>query len=113
MHEVSLMENALAIALEQADRQKAQQINWIKMRVGALSGVFPDALEFAFDICTQGTIAQGAKLEIEYVPVTCYCSNCQTIFQPDDIIYECPQCHQLSQEIRQGKELELTSLEVS
>lgn len=113
MHEVSLMSNTLDIALEHANRQEAQKIHRIKMRVGALSGVVPDALEFAFDVCTQGTIAEGATLEIEYIPVSCYCENCQLNFQPDDIFYECPNCHNLSTQIRQGKELELTSLEVS
>lgn len=113
MHEVSLMANTLDIALEHAQMQEAQKIHLLKMRVGALSGVVPEALEFAFDICTQGTIAEGAKLEIDYLPVSCYCANCQLNFQPDDVIYECPDCHQISTDIRQGKELELASLEVS
>ncbi|HEY9853603.1 MAG TPA: hydrogenase maturation nickel metallochaperone HypA [Leptolyngbyaceae cyanobacterium] len=113
MHEVSLMANTLDIALEHAQTQGAQKIHLLKMRVGALSGVVPEALEFAFDVCTQGTIAEGAKLEIDYLPVTCYCANCQLKFEPDDAIYECPVCHQISTDIRQGKELELASLEVS
>ena len=113
MHEVSLMSNTLDIALAHAQQQGATKIHLIKMRVGALSGVVPDALEFAFDICTQGTIAEGAKLEMDYINVSCYCPNCSINFQPDDVIYECPQCHQISADIRQGKELELTSLEVS
>lgn len=113
MHEVSLMENTLEIALEHAHQQGAKKIKWLKMRVGAMSGVVPEALKFAFDVCTQGTIAEGAKLEIESVPVVCYCSHCKIEFQPDDIIYECPECGQLSSQILQGRELELTSLELS
>lgn len=113
MHEVSLMENTLEIAVEHAHRQGANKIQRLKMRVGKMSGVVPEALEFAFDVCTQGTIAEGAKLEIESVPVVCYCPNCKIEFQPDDIIYECPECGQLSSQILQGRELELTSLELS
>ena len=113
MHEVGIMERTLAIALEQAKERGACQIHRIKMRVGALSGVVPEALEFAFDVVTEGTIAQAARFEIESIPVRCYCRQCCQAFEPDDWFYECPECGQLSLDIRQGKELELTSLEVS
>ncbi|MGK7873138.1 MAG: hydrogenase maturation nickel metallochaperone HypA [Xenococcaceae cyanobacterium] len=113
MHEVSIMEQTLEIALENARNQGAQKIHRLKMRIGAMSGVVPEALEFAFDVVTQGTIAQGAKLEIETVPVICYCSHCHLEFQPPDLFYECPQCGQLSPQILAGREIELTSLEVS
>jgi len=93
--------------------QNANKIHSLKMRIGDLSGVIPEALQFAFDVMINDTIAQGAKLYIETISVTCYCHNCQTNFQPDDIIYQCPQCDSLSSQILTGKELELTSLEVS
>ncbi|MEB3827456.1 hydrogenase maturation nickel metallochaperone HypA [Phormidium sp. CCY1219] len=113
MHEVSLMENTLDIALQHASQQGANKIHRLKMRVGAMSGVVPEALEFAFDVVARNTIAEGAKFEIEQMPVVCYCTNCQTEFKPEDLIYECPQCHQLSHDIRSGREIELTTLEVS
>lgn len=113
MHEVSLMEQALELALEYAHQQNAQKILRLKMRIGTMSGVVPEALEFAFDIVTRGTLAEGAILEIEKVPVVCYCPNCNIEFQPADLFYECPQCGELSSEIRKGKEIELASLELS
>lgn len=113
MHEVGIMQRTIEIALEHAKAQNADKIHRIKIRVGALSGVIPDALSFAFDVCTRSTIAEGAKLEVEYIPVLCFCPDCELTFQPDDVFYECPQCHQISTEVRQGKELELSSLEVS
>ena len=113
MHEVSVMESAIEIAVEQAKAQNAQQIHRIGMRVGALSSVVPDALEFAFDIVTKGTMAEGATLEIEQVPALCYCPACKIEFEPESFFYECPQCHQPTAEIRRGKELELSFLEVS
>ena len=113
MHEVSLMEQTLAIAFAHAGRQNASKIHWLKMRIGAISGVVPEALQFAFDVVTEGTIAQGAKLEIEMVPVTCFCPKCDVEFKPDRLFYECPQCGSLSSKIVTGKEIELTSLEVS
>ena len=113
MHEVSIMENTLEIALKNAQAQGATKINHFKMKIGELSGVVPEALQFAFDVVTQNTIAQGATLEIETIPVKCYCHHCQVEFQPENWFYECPQCQQLISKVLQGKEMELTSLEIS
>ena len=113
MHEVSLMEQTLAIALENAHSQGGNQIHAVKMRLGAMSGVVPEALEFAFEVVTEGTIAEGAKLEIEIVPVVCHCAHCDANFEPDELFYECPQCGNFSNQILTGREIELTSLEVS
>ena len=113
MHEVGIMEQLLAIAIEYASSEEASQIHVITTRVGDLSGVVPEALKFAFDVIAKGTIAESAKFEIERVPAQCYCSVCQQRFQPNDCIYECPHCHAISHDIRQGKELELVSLEIA
>jgi hydrogenase nickel incorporation protein HypA/HybF len=113
MHEVGLMENTLAIALKRAADEGALHIHQLTMRVGPLSGVVVDALEFAFDVLSQGTIAEGATLTVERVPIVCYCPTCRVEFRPGDLFCECPRCHAPSREVRQGRELELASLEVS
>ncbi len=113
MHELSLMAATLEIALEYAQRHNVQKILQLNLRVGAISGVVPEALEFAFDACTQDTIAAGAKLQIELVPALCYCKDCDREFAPPEFIYACPNCGQISSKLLQGRELQLTSLEVS
>jgi hydrogenase nickel incorporation protein HypA/HybF len=113
MHEISVMQSAIEIAVEQAKAQGAQQIHRVNMRVGTLAGVIPDSLEFAFDIVTQGTMAEGAKLEIEHIPAQCHCTQCGSDFEPKDFFYECPNCGSLNVELLHGKELELAYLEVS
>ncbi|KKI99968.1 hydrogenase maturation nickel metallochaperone HypA [Prochlorothrix hollandica] len=112
MHEVSLMAQTLAIALEQAQHQGATQIQRLRMRIGAQAGVVPEALQFAFEVGIQDTIAAGASLDIETVPVSCFCEPCQRDFQPDDWFYQCPQCQTLSDRVLAGREIELVSLEV-
>ncbi len=113
MHEVGLMENALAIALNYAKRNQANRIHKMTLRVGTCSGVEPNALRFAFDVVTRNTIAETAQLEIETYPTRCYCTACRTEFEPIDFGYECPYCQTWSREILQGRELELAALEVS
>lgn len=113
MHEVSLMQSALDVAIEHAQQQKATRIHSLTMRIGEIAGVAPEALEFAFDALTQEGMAQGARLVVEWIPVECFCDACAETFYPEDIFYECPRCHRLSANIRHGRELEVISVEVS
>jgi hydrogenase nickel incorporation protein HypA/HybF len=113
MHEVGLMQDVLRLAQEQARQQGASRIHAIRMRVGALSGVVPDALEFAFTVLSRGTPAEGGRLEIERLPAVFHCAPCDTNFQPPDPFGECPACGRPSADLRQGRELEVASLEIS
>jgi hydrogenase nickel incorporation protein HypA/HybF len=113
MHEVGMMQSILDSAVERAIQEGAHHINGVHMRVGEASGVVPDSLEFAFEVAKKGTIAENAWLQTELVPVVCYCASCDLEFQPVDLLYECPQCHQPNCELRQGKEFELAFLDVS
>lgn len=113
MHEVSLMQSAIDIAVAHTQAQGASKIHRIELSVGELSGVVPEALAFAFDVVSAGTLAQGAKLSLKTVPAECYCPHCQQVFSPTSWIYDCPECHHVSAHIRQGTSLEVASLEVS
>jgi hydrogenase nickel incorporation protein HypA/HybF len=112
MHEVALMQQTLEMAFEQAAKHGAQRILRMTLRVGASSGVLSDALSFAFDVLSQGTIAEGARLEMESVPVVCFCAACAEEFAPPGLFYECPCCRQVSTQVRRGQELELAALEL-
>jgi len=113
MHEVGLMQSALELAEEQARLRGAGRIHRITLRIGKLAGVEPEALAFAFHVVTTGTMADGATLGIESVPVVCFCAACRAEFAPEGFVFACPRCGALSQDVRSGQELELTSLEVS
>ena len=113
MHEVSIIQSMLDIAFDKAQSQGAIQIHRLRLKVGSVSGVVPEALQFAFDSCTEGTIASNAKLEIEWINAVCYCPQCHVEFTPHDWVYICPRCDRLTHEICQGRELQLVSLEVS
>ena len=113
MHEFSIMESALETAAQKTRDAGATQIHRLKLRVGKLSGVVPDALRFAFDGLKAGSPAADAELEIEEVPAVCWCPDCAAEFEAADLKYECPRCHQPSGELRHGREMELASLEIS
>lgn len=113
MHEFSIMESALEAAVQQTRAAGASHIHRLKLRVGRLSGVVPEALRFAFEGLKGRTPAAAAILEIEEVPAAGWCRSCVAEFEAVGWNYECPRCHQPSGELRRGKELELASLEIS
>jgi hydrogenase nickel incorporation protein HypA/HybF len=112
MHEVGLAKQALDIAVDHAMQANAQKITRIKIDVGALSGVEPDALEFAFSVLLKGTIAEGAEVSFSIVPVTFRCLSCAQDFEPESGQNRCPTCK--SQNIQRigGLDLRVASIEV-
>jgi hydrogenase nickel incorporation protein HypA/HybF len=113
MHEIGIMESALETAAQKTRAAGATQIHRLKLRVGKLSGVVPEALRFAFEGLKAGSLAANADLEIEEVPAVCWCAGCAAEFEAPDLNYQCPRCHQPSSDLRRGREMELASLEIS
>ncbi len=114
MHEVGIMESALAAVMAQASAHHAQRVHRIVLRIGALSGVDADSLRFAFDALAQGTMAAGAAFEVVEVPTRVHCAGCREDFSAtNEVIYSCPRCGRLSGDIREGRELELSRIEMS
>lgn len=113
MHELSLMQSALDIALEHAGRAGADRIVSLTLRIGAMSGVVSEALEFAFEVLKADTIARDAMLQIDTVPVVCRCAHCERDFEAGDMVYACPDCGRRSADVRSGREMELSSMEVA
>ena len=106
------MQSALSLALEQARQAGAIRIHEIRLRIGALSGVVPDALEFAFEALVPGTAAEGARLAVDHVPARFWCATCKREFEAQDLFSDCPDCHTPSGELRAGREMEVASLEI-
>jgi hydrogenase nickel incorporation protein HypA/HybF len=113
MHEVAIMEEAVRLAVESARKSGASRVLELRLRVGALSGVVPEALQFAFDVVCHGTPAEGATLVVEPVAAVGWCPDCQAEYSCDHCLSECPRCQNLNGELRRGRELEISSVEIS
>ena len=106
------MQQTLDIVIERAEEQGATAVCSITMQIGDLSGVVPDAMEFAFEALTLGTIIEGGRLIIERVPVACRCRSCDEEFEPVSLFYECPRCGAPSDCVLRGRELSVISMEI-
>jgi hydrogenase nickel incorporation protein HypA/HybF len=112
LHEFSLTLNMIEIAEDHARRAGASAIKSISVKIGMLSGVIPDAIEFAFDACTRGTLAEGASLEIIEVPAIGRCGQCTEECRMESLLDACPECGSFALEILQGQEMALTEMEI-
>lgn len=113
MHELSIALSLIDVASEQLARLGAVRVEAIRLRVGPLSGVATDALHFSFALAAAGTPIDGARLDIDEVPVAAWCDTCaaeRALVSPSR--RRCPECGTPTPRIVRGAELELLSLEV-
>ena len=86
----------------------------LHLRLGPLSGVVREALLFSFDLAAEGTPIEGARLEIEEVPVVVFCPACgEERPLPGIQSFQCPVCGTPTPDVVRGRELELATMEVS
>ncbi|UNC92290.1 hydrogenase maturation nickel metallochaperone HypA [Candidatus Contubernalis alkaliaceticus] len=111
MHELALVKGMLEAVLEQAETHKIKKIEKIKIVVGKMTSAMPEALQFAFEVLSRDTPAQGAVLEIEIRPIKLSCQDCHLLFRPKGLKYSCPECAGSRTEIVQGRELSVEYIE--
>ena len=112
MHEQSIVESLLALALEKAGEEKAKKIISISLVVGELSGVLEEAVDSYFSFLSRNTIAAQASLVYTHIPIQLHCRNCDTVFRPEKFNFRCPNCREQQVEIISGRELYIDSMEV-
>ena len=92
MHEAALAENILQIALDTAAANRAEKISAIGLRLGEMSGVEVEALNFSFDVLKKNTPAENAELKITRVPISAKCNRCGKTFTVARYNFFCPEC---------------------
>ena len=113
MHELSIALSIVEVASEEAQRHNAARVSAVHLRLGALSGVVKDALLFSWDLACSDSPLAGCRLEIEEIPIEVWCPNCrQTRTIEGDLDLRCLACGGSSIEVRRGRELEVSALEL-
>lgn len=109
MHETSV---ALAVVdqVEEAATRAGgvTAVRTVRLQVGELAGVVPDALAFCFELACAGTLLAGAELITEVVPGRARCSPCAhewAVAMPPRLT--CPECGGTRTELLAGRELRI------
>jgi hydrogenase nickel incorporation protein HypA/HybF len=111
MHEFTIIRNLLDIILEIAAEERLSRVTSVTLRIGDLLHIVPETLVFAFDSVVKETVCEGARLEIEHVPVTLSCRECGTSFVVENNDFTCPGCASGDCEMTGGKELTIVKLD--
>lgn len=112
MHEMSI---AMAVIgqVEEAAEQAGDvtAVRSVRLRVGELAGVVPDALSFCFELACAGTVLEGAELVTDTVPGRARCAPCAhewAVGMPP--LLSCPLCDGGTTDLLSGRELQIVAV---
>jgi hydrogenase nickel incorporation protein HypA/HybF len=109
MHEMALTRSVVDAVCEHA---AGRHVHSVRVEIGALCAVVPDAMQFCFELATEGTVADGARLDMNVQPGSARCRSCGESFELPDLILLCP-CGSADVEVLAGRDLRILSMEVS
>lgn len=112
MHELALSESMMQIIREQAALQSFSRVKTVRLEIGALSCVEPQALRFCFDTVKKGTLADAAALDIIMRPGRAWCWDCGETVLLGTRGEPCPSCAGFRLEVNGGDEMRIKELEV-
>jgi hydrogenase nickel incorporation protein HypA/HybF len=108
MHELGLCSSIVA-AIER--RAGERPVARVRVQVGRLHHVHPDAFDQSFAVAALDTVAGDAAVELVLLPVRSHCAGCGTTWNGEDIPVGCPNCGGVEIELVGGDELTLESIE--
>lgn len=108
MHEVGITQTIVDIVAENAKGAKVQRVS---LEIGKLAAIMPDAIKFCFDVCSQGTVLEGATLEIIEIPGLARCRQCGAKVTIEESYSICD-CGSMELDIISGEELKIKEIEV-
>jgi hydrogenase nickel incorporation protein HypA/HybF len=112
MHELSLTQSLLDLALRHAEQAGALKVTELNLVIGTLSSYVDESIQFCWEAISRGTLCEGSVLRFHRVPAELVCQNCQTSYCLDNELLPCPQCHSAQVRITTGDDFRLDSIEI-
>ncbi|MBI4830291.1 MAG: hydrogenase maturation nickel metallochaperone HypA, partial [Candidatus Lindowbacteria bacterium] len=75
-------------------------------------GIVPNQLSFFFQFITKDTLAEGANLDFEVVPIKAKCKPCENVFRVENYEFLCPSCKSKDVDVLEGMELAVKEIEI-
>ena len=112
MHELPVTESILEVTLRHAKAHNAKKVTDIYLVLGAWSTIIDDSIQFHWDILSEGTLAVGARLHFERIPVELFCLDCAQTYTPTAKELVCPNCESTRVRLKKGDEFSIDSIEI-
>lgn len=108
MHELSITRNIVEIVASEAGQRRVERV---RLAIGQLTAVMPDAVRFCFDVVSRGTVVDGASLEIDEVAGEAQCLHCGSRFPMPPAGARCG-CGGRQHRLLAGEELKIVDMEL-
>lgn len=112
MHELGIASSILECVQTEAQRRPGSRISKVGVRIGELSGVDVDALQFGFEMIVKDTDWEHLVLALEHVPRMQRCPACRHEFRMTEYDPQCPKCGEFKTECISGEDLDIAYMEV-
>ncbi len=112
MHELPVTESILDITLRHAQAHDAIKVTDIYLVIGDWSTIIDESVQFHWDILSDNTIAKGATLHFERIPVELLCLDCSHRYTPTEKELICPKCDGVRVKVEKGDEFNIDSIEI-
>ena len=112
MHELSLAAEVMRIIEDAALRDGFRRVRTVRLEIGALSSVEPEAMSFCFDSVAMQSVAEGAKLEIVSTRGVAWCASCAETVAIGAVGEACPRCGGYRLQVTGGDQMRVKELEV-
>lgn len=109
MHEMSITQGIIDICEKNAGGRRVLSVD---VEIGELSSVVPDAVEFCFEACSQGTLLEGARINIIRIPGSGQCLDCGTDTPLTALFSACQRCGGYQVTVVSGEEMRVREIEV-
>ena len=109
MHELSIAHALIGLTREHVP--DLALVRSVRVRVGPMQAIEPEAMRFAWEATTEGTTCRGAELSLEFVPWALHCRACERRWEGPDWPQLCT-CGSADVDPAGSDELTLLSIEI-
>jgi hydrogenase nickel incorporation protein HypA/HybF len=109
MHELGIAQEIIEIV---ANRAGDARVTRVHLEIGQHALVLPDSIRFCFDLCSEGTVVEGATLQIDTIPGLARCRECGSDVVLDQPFATCS-CGGSDMQWVSGDEIKIKEMEVA
>ncbi|MGI6705163.1 MAG: hydrogenase maturation nickel metallochaperone HypA [Clostridia bacterium] len=111
MHELETTQDILRFVIWEAKKHHAKKVLRVLIKIGPISSMIPEYIQYYFKQISQNTIAEGAKMEIRKVPLVQQCGKCGFLHMGESFRPRCQQCESRQMRVLSGTDIIVDSVE--
>ena len=112
MHEFSIAESIISIALDTMKKNNGKVLKEIELEIGTASGIEVGSLEFALSSLLEKSFKNHVSVHVTKIKAIAFCTICNNEFETEGPFPFCPDCNTFSGSLKQGKELKIKSIQI-